>query len=122
MAWSAQGDPIHAEVSSANAQGTAIAFLLYNQGVCATARTLAANERVIITDILLVLAVGGAFTLAFAAADAGGYRILKGTLDAKSGVIHHFETPMVGPPGVLPYLIAAAGQVDCILTGSIVEA
>ena len=119
MAISMQGDPIHGEVSSADASG-GVAFTLYPAG-SVTARTLASNEFVVITDIIFIATVGGAYALV-AAADSAGRRIAKGIADAKGGLAHHFETPRTCPVGVTPKLIAAAGQVDCIITGYICQA
>jgi hypothetical protein len=121
MSLSAFGDPIHGEVVSADASGAGVACTLYDQGVTATARTLAASERVTVTDVLFISTAGGAFSFIFGTTDGAGKRIVKGLLDAKSGVLHHFETPITGPAGVVPLLIAAAGQVDLVMTGYITK-
>jgi hypothetical protein len=112
------GDEVHMEVSSANAGGTAIPFVLYNMA-STTARTLLATEFVTVTDIIFISTAGGAYTLTAGASDGAGKRIAKGNAAALGGLAHHFETPFCCPAGVLPYLIAAAGQVDCVLTGYI---
>jgi hypothetical protein len=116
--WSAQGDPVHLEVSSANEGGTAITALIYPAG-SATALTLGANDYLTITDVVYISTAGGAYSFCFGAADAAGIRIVKGNAEALGGVAHSFETPRSGPKGVTPRLIAAAGQVDLVATGYI---
>jgi hypothetical protein len=127
MAWSAQGDPIHAEVVSTDAHA-GVAGTLYPSG-SNTARVQTATEFLTITDIIFIMgANGGTFDIVFyplstgVIADGAGLRIAKGTLSANSGFAHHFETPMIGPKGYGVALIAAAGQVDLTMTGSIQEA
>jgi hypothetical protein len=114
------GDPVHGEVISANASGAGVAVILYTSGT-ATVRTLAANEYLTITDVILISTAGGVYDLIFGTAAGAGKHIVKGIADAKGGLAHHFETPQTGPIGVNALLIADAGQVDLCVTGYITK-
>jgi hypothetical protein len=114
-----RGDPIHLEVDSADSSaGTA--FTIYKAGSTA-AYTLTATEYIDVSDIIFISTAGGTFSIV-ANSDAGGKRIAKGSVDAKGGLAHHFETPYTCPIGVTPKLFAAAGQVTCVLQGFVTEA
>jgi hypothetical protein len=115
-----RGEPFHAEVVSADASG-GVAFTLYSAG-SATSRTLLSTEYVVITDLIFISTAGGTYKIVAGTADAAGKRVAKGNAEALGGLAHHFETPFTCPKGVVPYLIAAAGQVDCVLTGYISQA
>jgi hypothetical protein len=116
--WSAQGDPVKGEVVDANAGGAGAAVLWYQSG---TARTLAADERLNVTDILFLSTAGGVFSLFFGTADGAGKRVAKGIVDAKGGLVHHFETSVSGPLGTNLWLTAAAGQIDCVISAYITK-
>lgn len=120
-----RGEPVHAEVDSANASA-GVAFTLYLMG-STTARTLAATEFFYITDILLDAPEAEGAVKIVADTDAAGKRVLKVTMGATAAgnagwIEHHFETPYACPKGVVPKLIAPAGQIDCIMTGFILGA
>jgi hypothetical protein len=120
--WNAQGDPIKGEISSSDAHSGIVATL-YKSG-SASAYTLAANERITITDVLFVSTGGGAYSLSFRPITGGslaGTRIIAGATDAYGGIVHHFETPISGPAGVPPMLVADAGTVNLIITGYITK-
>ena len=119
------GAPVHLEATSSNASGAGgTPFLLYPSG-SKTAFTLASTQYLTITDIIFISTAEAAYVLAFDAAiatSAGGALgtiIAKGKATKEGGLAHHFETPMTGPKGVMPYLCADVGQVDCILVGYI---
>ena len=118
------GNPFHAEVVSADASGVGVKATIY-KGADKTAYVPTATEFLTITDIIFISTAGGAFNIvmgtALVGADGAGLRIAKGLVDAKSGLAHHFETPVALPVGYVPWLIAAAGQVDLILCGWITE-
>jgi hypothetical protein len=117
------GDPIHGEVSSADAHA-GVKFTLYKAG-SKDAYTPLSTEYVTITDIVLVATAGGAYEIvgalstASSAVDAAGLRVVKGTADALGGLVLRFDTPRTLPVDYVPFLIATAGQVDCIITGYI---
>jgi len=113
-----RGDPVHMEVSSADASG-GVAFAIYPAG-SATAITLGAAQFVHITDLILVSTAGGDYAVV-ADTDAAGRRAAKGNADALGGLAHHYEEPYVCPKGVTPKLIADAGQISCILQGYLTE-
>jgi hypothetical protein len=121
MSLSAFGDPFHGEVISADASGAGVAVALYPAGTT-TARTLLSTEFVTITDVILISTAGGVYDLIFGTSAGAGKHIAKGNASALGGLAHHFETPIAGPAGVVPLLIAAAGQVDLIVTGYINKA
>jgi len=110
------GNPVHGEVSSADASG-GVTVLLYPSG-SATAITLGATEFLTITDVILVSTAGGVYALV-ADTDAAGRRIVKGNAEALGGIAHTFETRITCPKGVTPKLIAAAGQIDLVISGYI---
>jgi len=115
-----QGEPIHGEVSSADASG-GVAVSLFSAGGTSTARTLAATEYLNITDIIFLSVAGGAAALV-ADTDAAGKRIFKhDDVEAKGGIAHHFAIPWSCPVGVVPKLIAVIGQVDLTITGFITK-
>lgn len=118
MSWSAQGDPVKGEVVSADASGAGVAVTWYNAGTL-TARVLAADEHLVITDVLFISTAGGVYDLIFGTGTGAGKHIVKGNATALGGIAHHFETALVGPTGVNALLIAAAGQVDLIVSGAI---
>jgi hypothetical protein len=110
--------PVHGEVSSANASA-GVAVTLYAAGTTTPVRVLAANEHLNITDVLVTSPANLGFSLEFAGADTAGARIIKSGA-AVPGVAMHFNTPIMGPAGVAPTLIAAmAGQIDLVLSGFI---
>jgi hypothetical protein len=118
MSLSAFGDPVHGEVVSSDASG-GMAFTLYTAGGAPTARTLLSTEYMTVTDVIFVSTAGGTYDVVFGPAEGVGLRVIKGNAEVKGGLAHHFETPRVGPKGFTPYLFAASGQVDCIITGYI---
>ena len=117
--WSAVGDPVHGEIISTDASGAGVAVTWYPSG-STTARTLASDEYLAITDVLFISTAGGVYDLVFGAV-GGGKHIAKGNAAALGGLAHHFETPVVGVKGVNALLIAEAGQVDLIVQGYIAK-
>jgi hypothetical protein len=102
-----------------------VAVTIYKSGSL-TAYILAANETITISDIVFVSTAGGTYDLIFGTAASyaegvGGTRIAKGNASALGGLTHHFSVGVAGPAGYLPYLYAAAGQVDLVLQGFINE-
>ena len=115
-----QGDPVHGEVSSADASG-GISVSLFTGGGAAAARTVASSEFLTITDIIFLTTAGGDAALV-ADSDAAGKRIFKHSdFEVKGGVAHSFSIPWECAKGVTPKLIAAAGQVDLTITGFITK-
>jgi hypothetical protein len=112
------GEVIHGEVSSDDASA-GVAFSLYTPDQ--VARTLASTETLIVTDLIVVSAPGGAIKVVNDA-DSAGRRILIGTVSASGGIAHSFDTGWQCKKGVVPKLIAPAGQVDAILSGYILRA
>lgn len=110
------GDAFHGEVVSADASGAGVAVTLYMAGAT-TAHTLAADERINVTDVIFISTAGGIYNLIFGTVDAAGARVVKGNADALGGLAHHFDTPISGPLATGLLLIAAAGQVDLIVSG-----
>jgi hypothetical protein len=118
-----QGDEVHGEVHTDDASGGVVA-LLYRAGSL-TARTLAADEFLTITDIQVVSAPGGDI-MAFLGADgtpgAGEY-VLRGTVAATGGIAKSFiVTPRTGAAGHNLYIKGPAGDMDVTFTGRITRA
>lgn len=124
MSFTAQGDEIKGEVVSADASA-GVALTLYDRGANAgVTRTQLPIEFLTITDILLISTDGGAYNLVFfplggAIVDGAGLRISLGVADVHGGLAHTFETPITGPKGYGAALIAAAGNVDLVITGNL---
>jgi hypothetical protein len=116
------GDEIKGEVVNANAGGGSYSVTLYDAGTL-TARTQKATEFLTITDLIFISTAGGTYNLVFyplataVIADGAGLRIAKGNAEVLGGLAHHFETPITGPVGYGAALIAAAGQVDLVVSG-----
>ena len=119
-------NPFHGEFNSADASTPAdepaARFSLFNRDK--TAITLAAGDRVVITDIVIV--VGSAITVyVFDGANttvAAGERISVGSFPANGGVKDGATTPHYCAAGTYPKLkTSGAGQVDAIIRGHIVS-
>ena len=117
MAFNA-GNPFKGEVVDANAGGAGAVVTLYMQGE-ATAHTLAADERLNVTDVLFVSTTGGVYDLFFGTSTGAGKHVVKGNAAALGGIAHHFETPISGPLATNLWLTAAAGQIDLVVSGYI---
>jgi len=119
-----RGEPVHAEVDTNDASSGTV-FTIYPMA-STTARSLAAAEVFYITDILLDVPEAEGAVKIVADEDANGKRIFKATFAAQTAggttVTHHFVTPFACPKGVVPKLIAPAGQVDCVLCGFVLGA
>jgi hypothetical protein len=130
-AFAAVGDPFHGEVNSTDAHsGVNVSLYKSAPTVPIVARTVTATEYVVVTDVIFISTAGGTYELVFyptggaipaAGAARDGLRIVKGNAEVLGGLAHHFETPITGPKGYSVALIAAAGQVDLIITGGICE-
>jgi hypothetical protein len=124
-----RGDEVHGELSTTDASTLPAnqKVIFYKDG-SATVRAQLSTEFVTITDIIFISTAGGTYDLVFYSlatgtiADGAGLRIAKGVADAHGGLAHHFETPICGPVGYGVALIAAAGQVDLVVTGHISQA
>ena len=114
-----QGELIRGELTSADAS-TATAVTLFNSGSL-TSRTLAADEYLEIHSIQIVAAAGGAVHLFIGAnSTAGaGESVVRGTFNARGGIVQKLEPPFVGSASHLAYIEAPAGQIDVIFHGSI---
>ena len=107
----------HGEVVSADAS-LGVAFTLYLEGGV-VAYALKATERIEISDINILRSVSGAAGV-FLATDADGARVWKGhVLGLAAPAACHLQTPHLGPLGVTPVLIAAAGDIAAIIHGHI---
>lgn len=108
----------HGEVSSADASA-GVTFSLFENNGAATAITLGATERLVITDIVVVAAASGNVVVG-ANADTAGKRVIKGSTGTTGGFAHAFQTPYVCGKGVVPKLFAPSGQADGTIRGFII--
>ncbi len=125
-----RGRPIHGELSSAD-QSTAAAIPFYEDSEDSsggqTALTLASDEFLSITDIIIIYAANDVLEV-FLNADKDGTKdagetVVKGTVAANGGIAKSFLQPRAGSAGAIPYLkTGAAGQVDVNFTGFIQKA
>ncbi len=125
------GRPVHGSLSSAD-QSTAAAIPFYESGADTSgggsAITLAADEFMNITDIVIVYAANDALHVFLNDDKDGtpdtGETVIRGTVAANGGVAKSFlGEPRTGAAGAIPYLkTGAAGQVDVTFTGYITKA
>ena len=110
---------VKGEIINANASGnTALPATLYPAGSSSPV-ALGGSQYLYITDVTFVSTAGGVYNMVFGNADGAGLRIVKGNASPLGGVSVHFNTPLKGPAGAVPNMIAAAGQVDVIFSGYI---
>jgi hypothetical protein len=125
------GREIHGWLSSADQQVAAV-IPFYEAGGDTTggqdALALAADEMIVITDVVVVYAANDTVHIFLnqdldGTPDVGEY-VLGGTVAANGGIAKSFVvTPRHGAAGAVPYLITgAAGQVDVAFTGYIQKA
>ena len=86
--------------------------VLYEGGTT-TVRTLAANEYLYITDVVMTCETGGDVALYFGT-DVVGKRLLKMAVAAKSGYDHAYKTPFCGLKGEGLKLTMAATNVNYV--------
>ncbi len=121
-----QGTPVTLERLLDGNLSTLTAMKIYLAGT-ATEHTLAANELLYITDIIIASEAGADTSINCDSDgdgdfDAGDVLFL-GTLDAKDVIVVHFETPFCCPRGKVPKFKGAASDVNfCRLQGYIKEA
>lgn len=111
------GIPVHGEVVSADAHA-GVAFTL-SKG--ALAFTLGTDDTLFISDLQVVMEDAGAFAVV-ADSDAAGKRVAKGSVLGGGGVVLNFQTPFECPRGIMPKLIADAGNVSALIQGLIQRA
>jgi len=125
------GKEIHGIFTSSDAT-TAASIAIYNSGGATSggqsALTIASNQILSITDVVINIAAAGAVHF-FLNDDADGTAdtgetVLRATLASDGGIAKSFlGTPRSGAPGAIPYIIAgAAGQIDVTFTGRLTEA
>lgn len=112
---------VHGEsITDGDASG-GIAVTLYNSG-SVTARTLSLTEVFYITDVQIYCETGGDVWLVADSKAAGRY-VVHGAVDAKGGMIVHFNKPFACPRGKgLKFFGAATNINSCLVEGFIREA
>lgn len=122
-----RGDPVHGEcITDGDASG-GIAVVLYRPSAftaagVAVVRTLEDNERLYVTDVQILCETGGDVSLCADGKVAGEY-VAHGTVDAKGGIILHFQQPRACAPGTGLTLFGAATNINsCIIEGYITQA
>ncbi len=117
-----RGEVIHGEFNSADARVAAAVKLYDGDGKL---RALAATERLVVTDVVVVAAAKMAVNV-FSDNDADGAvddgeRILAGSVGDNGGIAMSFvTTPRYCKRGITPKVKSdTAGQVDVVLTGFI---
>jgi hypothetical protein len=125
------GKEIHGIFTSSDAT-TAAAMAIYASGGVTsgnqTALTIAANQHLIITDIIVNVAAAGRVVIFLNDDGDGtpdtGETVLAATLAANGGVAKSFiVTPRTGAAGAIPYAVhSAVGVIDVTFTGRLIEA
>ena len=123
-----RGEEVIGLFNSADAQ-TAAAIALYQNPppkALPVARTLAADERLVITDVMMYLN-GTAFDAALfwdadSGADVDAGETIARLKSADGGLAIAFNTPHYGPVGSTPKVKAGgAGAVDVVIHGFIIQ-
>lgn len=118
----ARGEPVHAELQSADVS-TAAPVVLYNaQG---TARTLAATERLLVWSVMIASAAAVTVDVygGTGASAAAGERIATGYMAVNSNQgVQHSGLPFACKSGITPKVKASGvGNVTVILLGEIIK-
>jgi len=115
-----RGDPIHGERIVDGDASTLTALSIFDDGETDT-RTLADDEAIYVTDVMITSESGGDIFLVADAAAAGKY-IFAGNLDAKDTVVMSFSSPYRCPLGVVPKFAGGGSDKNsCIIQGFIVK-
>jgi hypothetical protein len=110
----AQGDPIHGELTGDTFSATPIP--LYKAGQT-TAYTPSATERVYITD--LILGFGGSEGVSVY---IGTALVFRASQNSNTHVSHRFETPVSGVAGAVPNITTDDGRsISIVIQGYITE-
>lgn len=122
------GEPIHGERVIDGDASTATALTLFKSGdfdasADAVERTLAANEYVNITDVVIIDEEAADISLVADAAAAGKYIVFTKSV-VGIPIIIHFNEPYVCPKGVVPKFTGGSGGTSrsmCIIQGFITK-
>jgi hypothetical protein len=115
------GYGVHGESITDGDSSGGIAVTLYTHGGV-TERTLAADEVLYVSDVRIQCENGGDISLVADSKAAGRY-VVHGSVDAKGGIVLHFQTPYACPVGKgLKFYGAAANLNVCLIEGFIMEA
>lgn len=121
MGYENRGENVHGELVTDGPANTAAVMLLYKSGTT-TARSLASDEFLHITDVLISIETAADVTLWAGAAAAAGKYIFSGAMGATSVWSHHFAIPYVCPVGATPYFAGAAtNRSSCLIEGFITK-
>ena len=113
------GAEIHGEIIESNV-GAGVEFTLYPNGSL-TALTLAANQRVYITDLYITSDLANNVKVT-ANTDDAGERVVYERLSANGGAAVNFDHPYLCPAGVVPKVWnVGPAVVTAIMQGTIVE-
>lgn len=121
-----RGESIHGECIIDGDASAGIPVVLYRPSAftaagVAVVRSLTAKEILYITDVQIFCETGGDVSLCADGKVAGEY-VTHGTLDAKGGIILHFEQPRACAPGTgLVFFGAATNINSCIIEGFITQ-
>jgi len=105
----------HGEVKEGTDASSGIAFTLFSGG-SVTEYTLQSDERLVITDVLVVSENAGLVGV-HVDSDAAGRRVVQGSVAAGGGIAHHFTTPHFCPGNTVPKLFAPAGVACGMING-----
>lgn len=115
-----KGRPFQAQYSGSSA-GSGVALTLYTSAL-ATTDTVASDERIAVTDFMLISVPGGACAIYAADAATTGFKFAGGTVAANGGFAGECKTPFFGKKGEELWVVAPTGQVDVFVRGFIVKA
>ena len=115
------GYSIHGESITDGDASSGITFILYESGGV-TVRELISTEVLYITDLQVFCETGGDVWVVADTKAAGRY-VTHASLDAKGGIILHFNKPYACPKGKVPKLFGAASNLNIgLIEGFIKEA
>ena len=111
-----RGEPCHGEIIIDGDASGGLAVVLYKAG-STVVRTLTATEILYVTDVQILCETGADVSLCTDGKVAGEY-VAHGTVDAKGGLILHFQQPRAGAPGTgLTFYGAGTNVNSCIIEG-----
>lgn len=116
------GEPVHGERIVDGDSSALTVLALYKDGTT-TVRTLAADEHLYITDVIISLETAADFSLV-ADSGAGGRYIVWGTSSVHyRTIVIQFRTPYCCPKGVVPkFSGAGTNRSACLIQGFITKA
>lgn len=116
-----RGEEVHGEIFIDGDASGGLEVVLYKAG-SVVVRTLTATEILYVSDVQILCETGGDIWLCADGKVAGEY-VVHANVDAKGGLVLHFQQPRACAPGTgLTFYGAASNRNVCIIEGFIAGA